>query len=78
MDEQLDAGSRLAAARADIAAACREARRDPTSVTLVAVSKTFGAAAIMGRIDISSTYLGKRRIACRVEPGNDDQEIYFS
>jgi len=62
MDEQLDAGSRLAAARADIAAACREARRDPTSVTLVAVSKTFGAAAIMPVIAAGQRVFGENRV----------------
>src|SRR5438309_703217 len=41
-----DAPSRLAAVRREIAQACAGARRDPAGVTLVAVSKTFGAAAI--------------------------------
>jgi pyridoxal phosphate enzyme (YggS family) len=62
MDEQLDAGSRLAAVRADIAAACREARCDPTSVTLVAVSKTFGAAAIAPVIAAGQRVFGENRV----------------
>ena len=36
----------LAKVRDQIARACAEARRDPASVTLVAISKTFGADAI--------------------------------
>jgi len=36
----------LPVVRAEIARACRDAGRDPASVTLVAVSKTFGADAI--------------------------------
>jgi pyridoxal phosphate enzyme (YggS family) len=62
MDEQLDAGLRLAAARADIAAACRGAQRDPTSVTLVAASKTFGAAAIMPVIGAGQRVFGENRV----------------
>jgi hypothetical protein len=46
MDEHLAARSRLAAVRTDIAAACAAAGRDPSSVTLIAVSKTFAAEAI--------------------------------
>jgi PLP dependent protein len=36
----------ISAVRAEIARACRDAGRDPAGVTLVAVSKTFAAAAI--------------------------------
>ena len=43
---EADARSRLAAVRQEIARACATARRDPAEVTLVAVSKTFGADAI--------------------------------
>jgi uncharacterized pyridoxal phosphate-containing UPF0001 family protein len=35
-------GTRLQAVRGRIAEACREAGRDANSVTLLAVSKTFG------------------------------------
>ena len=45
-ESQADAPSRLAAVRQEIAQACAAARRDPADVTLVAVSKTFGANAI--------------------------------
>ena len=46
LDLALTAGTpveRLAVVKREIAAACAEAGRDPASVTLVAVSKTFGA-----------------------------------
>ena len=38
--------NRLQEVRRRVAAACRQADRDPTSVTLLAVSKTFDAAAV--------------------------------
>jgi uncharacterized pyridoxal phosphate-containing UPF0001 family protein len=41
-----DSAAALARVKDEIAAACREASRDPASVTLVAVSKTFGREAI--------------------------------
>ena len=41
----------IATVREEIAAACRDAGRDPATVTLVAVSKTFGAEAIVPVID---------------------------
>jgi pyridoxal phosphate enzyme (YggS family) len=41
-----DGPAGLAQVRAEIARACKDAGRDPVSVTLVAVSKTFGAEAI--------------------------------
>ena len=55
-----DAG--LAAVRADIARACREAGRDPQSVTLVAVSKTFGADAIEPVIAEGQRVFGENRV----------------
>ena len=45
-DRSRRAPSGLAGVRAEIEAACRRAGRDPAAVTLVAVSKTFGADAI--------------------------------
>jgi uncharacterized pyridoxal phosphate-containing UPF0001 family protein len=48
--EATDARSRLAVLQAEIEAACRTAGREPASVQLVAVSKTFGAEAIEGVI----------------------------
>ncbi len=52
----------LAAVRADIARACGEAGRDPQSVTLVAVSKTFGADAIESVIDAGQRVFGENRV----------------
>jgi uncharacterized pyridoxal phosphate-containing UPF0001 family protein len=52
----------LAAVRAEIARACREARRDPASVTLIAVSKTFGADAILPVIAQGHRVFGENRV----------------
>jgi pyridoxal phosphate enzyme (YggS family) len=52
----------LAAVRQEIARACREARREPSSVTLVAVSKTFGAAGIEPVIAQGQTVFGENRV----------------
>ena len=52
----------LAAVRADIARACREAGRDPQSVTLVAVSKTFDAEAIEPVIGKGQRVFGENRV----------------
>ena len=52
----------LAAVRADIARACGEAGRDPQSVTLVAVSKTFGAEAIEPVIAEGQRVFGENRV----------------
>lgn len=56
------APDRLADVRARIAAAARRARRDPASVTLVAVSKTFGAEAIGPVIDAGQRVFGENRV----------------
>ena len=52
----------LAAVRQEIARACCESRREPSSVTLVAVSKTFGAAAIEPVIAQGQTVFGENRV----------------
>jgi pyridoxal phosphate enzyme (YggS family) len=52
----------LAAVSAEIARACKEARRDPASVTLIAVSKTFGAEAISPVIDAGQRVFGENRV----------------
>jgi len=52
----------LAAVRADVARACGEAGRDPQSVTLVAVSKTFGAEAIEPVIAQGQRVFGENRV----------------
>jgi len=52
----------LAAVEAEIARACREARRDRASVTLIAVSKTFAADAITPIIDAGQRVFGENRV----------------
>jgi PLP dependent protein len=53
---------RLAAVRREIATACREAKREPDSVTLVAISKTFGAEAIAPVIAAGQQVFGENRV----------------
>ena len=48
--------------RAEIVRACRDASRDPASVTLVAVSKTFGADAIEPVIAAGQRVFGENRV----------------
>src|SRR5258708_8761318 len=52
----------LAKVRDQIARACAEARRDPASVTLVAISKTFGADAIEPVIAVGQLVFGENRV----------------
>ncbi|MGB9116500.1 YggS family pyridoxal phosphate-dependent enzyme [Bradyrhizobium sp.] len=52
----------LAAVEHDIARACKEARRDRASVTLVAVSKTFNADAIVPVIEAGQRVFGENRV----------------
>src|ERR1051326_7034760 len=52
----------LAGVRRDIEAACRRASRDPASVTLVAVTKTFPAEAIEPVIAAGQTVFGENRV----------------
>jgi PLP dependent protein len=54
--------SGLAAVGQEIARACKEARRDPGSVTLIAVSKTFDAAAISPIIAAGQNVFGENRV----------------
>jgi pyridoxal phosphate enzyme (YggS family) len=54
--------SGLAAVREAIARACVEARRDPASVTLVAVSKTFAADAILPVLEAGQRVFGENRV----------------
>ena len=60
LTEHLPGG--LAAVEAAIAQACREARRERASVTLVAVSKTFAADAIKPVIDAGQRVFGENRV----------------
>jgi pyridoxal phosphate enzyme (YggS family) len=57
-----DATERLAHVRAEIARACREANRDSSDVTLIAVSKTFGADAIEPLIEAGQRVFGENRV----------------
>ncbi|VIO66921.1 YggS family pyridoxal phosphate-dependent enzyme [Bradyrhizobium ivorense] len=52
----------LAAVAQEIARACKEARRDPASVTLIAVSKTFAADAILPIISAGQRVFGENRV----------------
>jgi pyridoxal phosphate enzyme (YggS family) len=54
--------SPLAKVRAQIATACKEARRDLASVTLVAISKTFPAEAIVPVIAQGQRAFGENRV----------------
>jgi PLP dependent protein len=47
---------------AEIARACRDAGRDPAEVTLIAVSKTFGADTIEPVIDAGQRVFGENRV----------------
>jgi pyridoxal phosphate enzyme (YggS family) len=57
-----DGAAGLEHVRAEIARACKDARRDPASVTLVAVSKTFGAEAIAPVIAGGQRVFGENRV----------------
>jgi PLP dependent protein len=52
----------ISAVRDEIARACREAGRDPSTVTLVAVSKTFGSDAIEPVIAAGQRVFGENRV----------------
>ncbi len=52
----------LATVEQEVARACKEARRERASVTLIAVSKTFDAAAISPIIDAGQREFGENRV----------------
>jgi PLP dependent protein len=52
----------IGSVREDIASACRDAGRDPATVTLVAVSKTFAAEAIVPVIASGQRIFGENRV----------------
>ena len=54
--------SALATVENEIARACRDARRDRASVTLIAVSKTFDAGAISPVIEAGQRVFGENRV----------------
>jgi pyridoxal phosphate enzyme (YggS family) len=57
-----DISSGLAQVRDEIAKACREAGREPSSVTLIAVSKTFGEDAVEQAIALGQNVFGENRV----------------
>jgi PLP dependent protein len=57
-----DRAAALAAVRQEMADACREAGRDPAGVTLVAISKTFAAEAILPVITAGQRVFGENRV----------------
>src|SRR5262245_18158082 len=60
--DTIETESRLVTVRQEIAQACQAANRDPASVTLVAVSKTFGADAIEPVIAAGQRVFGENRV----------------
>ena len=57
-----DPASRLAAVHREIDLACRTVAREPSSVTLIAVSKTFGPEAIVPVIAAGQKIFGENRV----------------
>ena len=62
MDRNVSPNTAIDSVREDIARACRDAGRDPAAVTLVAVSKTFGADAIDPVIAAGQRVFGENRV----------------
>jgi pyridoxal phosphate enzyme (YggS family) len=60
--ESMNSGDGLAAVQGEIARACRDAGRDPLTVTLVAISKTHGAGAIEPVIAAGQRIFGENRV----------------
>jgi pyridoxal phosphate enzyme (YggS family) len=60
--ETMNRSAGLTEVRREIDTACREAGRDPASVTLVAISKTFGAEAIEPVIAAGQGVFGENRV----------------
>ena len=58
----MNPAGRLAAVRAEIVRACGDAGRDPATVTLVAIAKTFGAEAIEPVIAAGQRVFGENRV----------------
>ena len=57
-----DPATALVAVRSELAAACRDAGRSPNDVTLVAVSKTFSADAILPVVAAGQRVFGENRV----------------
>jgi pyridoxal phosphate enzyme (YggS family) len=62
VSQAMSASTGLAAVRAEIARACKDAGRDVAEVTLVAVSKTFPAEAIEPVIEAGQRVFGENRV----------------
>jgi pyridoxal phosphate enzyme (YggS family) len=62
MSEVADPATALADVRRNIARACAAVKRDPATVTLIAVSKTFGAEAIEPVIAAGQRVFGENRV----------------
>jgi pyridoxal phosphate enzyme (YggS family) len=60
--ESMNPEGRIAAIRTEIARSCRDAGRDPSAVTLVAVSKTFATDAIEPVIAAGLRVFGENRV----------------
>jgi pyridoxal phosphate enzyme (YggS family) len=60
--ESMSSADGLERVRAEVARACRDAGRDPAAVTLLAVSKTFGAEAIEPVIAAGQRVFGENRV----------------
>jgi pyridoxal phosphate enzyme (YggS family) len=60
--ETVDRTTGLEAVRSQVAQACRDANRDPVTVTLVAISKTFEAEAIEPVIASGQQIFGENRV----------------
>ena len=60
--ESMNSAAALASVREEIAPACRDAGRDPATVTLVAVSKIFAADAIEPVIAAGQRIFGENRV----------------
>ncbi|AUX68678.1 YggS family pyridoxal phosphate-dependent enzyme [Porphyrobacter sp. HT-58-2] len=58
----VNAASRLAEVRSNIARVCKPARRGPEDVTLIAVSKTHAADVIQPLIDVGQRVFGENRV----------------
>jgi PLP dependent protein len=60
--ETMNRAEGLAAVRAEIMRACRDAGRDPAGVTLIAIAKTFGPDAIEPVIGAGQRVFGENRV----------------
>lgn len=60
-ERRAELATRLAAVRERISGACRDARRDPGEVTLIAVTKTFPASDIRLLAELGVRHIGENR-----------------